>query len=517
MHARHEIRFRGLEREKSRKTSLRAPNKTERARFFELEDIGKTLRTSRPFPTLSLAVPPFPIMNVLFSIILLLATGLTAHGQAASGVENTAAAPAGPSRQIEPAYPIRYAPMAVEDVARLLERVHGYLNAVTPTGLVDRATKQPITDYSKPNSDADLAAGDFRLVSYEWGVTYAGMLHAAESTADGRYRDYVAERLKFIVDAAPVFREVPETRRSPFRSVHAPQSLDDSGAMGAAFIKAARAGIHPELLRPRIDIYLDWISNQQKRLPDGTLARDRPLPDALWLDDLYMSVPALAQMGVLTGERRYFDDAAKQIVQFHERMFVQDKGLFMHGWIQDMEPHPVFHWARANGWAIVAATELLSVMPEDHPQRAAVLGIYRAHAAGLAACQGGGGLWHQLLDRTDSYAETSASAMFVYSIARGINRGWLQALACGPAVSVGWNAVAGQVNDNGQVENTCVGTSMGFEPAFYYHRPVSVYAAHGYGPVLHAGAELITLLKNKGAEALVSDGAVQFMRSPSRH
>jgi hypothetical protein len=63
--------------------------------------------------------------------------------------------------------------------------------------------------------------------------------------------------------------------------------------------------------------------------------------------------------------------------------------------------------------------ELLSVLPEDHPGRAAVLAQYRAHVAGLAAAQGGAGLWHQLLDRNDSYLETSASAMYVYAIARG--------------------------------------------------------------------------------------------------
>ncbi|HEY5552858.1 MAG TPA: glycoside hydrolase family 88 protein, partial [Opitutaceae bacterium] len=141
---------------------------------------------------------------------------------------------------------------------------------------------------------------------------------------------------------------------------------------------------------------------------------------------------------------------------------------------------------------------------------------YRAHAAGLAAHQGGAGLWHQLLDRTDSYLETSASAMFVYSIARGINRGWLDPLAYGPMVSLGWNAVAKQVNDKGQVENTCVGTGMAFDPAFYYHRPVSVHAAHGYGPVLLAGAEMITLCKGKGAGANINDASVQFAPSPSR-
>ena len=55
--------------------------------------------------------------------------------------------------------------------------------------------------------------------------------------------------------------------------------------------------------QPLIDNYINYISTQQYRLADGTLARKRPLPDSLWLDDLYMSVPALAQTGRLTGDR----------------------------------------------------------------------------------------------------------------------------------------------------------------------------------------------------------------------
>jgi rhamnogalacturonyl hydrolase YesR len=182
-----------------------------------------------------------------------------------------------------------------------------------------------------------------------------------------------------------------------------------------------------------------------------------------------------------------------------------------------MEPHPAFHWARANGWAAVAMTELLEVLPENHPGRAAVLDLYRTQVRGLAACQDSTGLWHQLLDRPDSYLETSASAMYVYAIAHGINRGWLDGKAYGPMASLGWNAVAQKVNAQGQVEGTCVGTGLGFEPAFYYYRPVSVYAAHGYGPVLLAGAEMITLRQGKGAKADVSDGGVHFEPSASRH
>jgi hypothetical protein len=178
------------------------------------------------------------------------------------------------------------------------------------------------------------------------------------------------------------------------------------------------------------------------------------------------------------------------VLQFADRMFVKDKKLFMHAWVQEMDYHPAWHWARANGWAIMAMAELLDVLPENHPARARILALYRQHAEGIIANQGHAGLWHQLLDRRESYEETSASAMYVFALARGINRGWLNAAAFGPPVSLGWNAVAKKVNAKGQVEGVCAwAPCVGWDPAFYMYRPVHLLAAHGYGPVFLAGAE----------------------------
>ena len=73
---------------------------------------------------------------------------------------------------------------------------------------------------------------------------------------------------------------------------------------------------------------------------------------------------------------------------------------------------------------------------------------------------------------------------------------------------LGWNAVSTKINNNGQVEGTCVGTGMAFDPAFYYYRPVNTYAAHGYGPVILAGAEVLNLLKNFSFE--INDSSLQL-------
>ncbi|WP_282456971.1 glycoside hydrolase family 88 protein [Chitinophaga sedimenti] len=115
-----------------------------------------------------------------------------------------------------------------------------------------------------------------------------------------------------------------------------------------------------------------------------------------------------------------------------------------------------------------------------------------------------------MLDRNDSYLETSATAIYAYCIARAINKGWLHPKAYGPMALLAWNAVSSKVAANGQVEGTCVGTGMGFDPAFYYYRPISNFAAHGYGPVLLAGAEIYRMLGLHPFE--INDSSVQMKK-----
>jgi unsaturated rhamnogalacturonyl hydrolase len=394
-------------------------------------------------------------------------------------------------------YPIPYGPATIESITEVLNRVRTYIEGCTPAAIITKAN-QPVLDLTKPPSDAVLERGAIPIISYEWGVTYSGMLLASEATGDIRFTDYVAKRLNLFAD---LFSSQAQVKAAPglwaqVRSIISPASLDDSGSMCAAMIKANRAGVAKNV-QPMIDNYAEYISKKQLRLTDGTLARSRPFANTLWLDDLYMSVPALAQMGKATSDTRYYDDAVKQVLQFADRMFVKDKGLYMHGWVEGMDVHPAFHWARANGWALMAKTELLEVLPENHPGRARILELFRAHVRGLADCQSGQGLWHQLLNRDDSYLETSASAIFAYCIARGINRAWISRDPHLQMLQLAWNAVAAKVNAQGQVEGTCIGTGMQFDPMFYYYRPTSVLAAHGYGTVLQAGAEMIQLLRKK--------------------
>ncbi len=353
------------------------------------------------------------------------------------------------------------------------------------------------------------------------------MLSAAEATGDPAYDAYIVKRLTAMVKglaiipppgATPVPAPAPAPAAAPAGTagtggrggrggrggfgppgglsiLQAPRSLDDCGAMCTAFIQARLANVGPDTL-PIIQTWMKFINHSVFRLPDGTIARHVPMPETIWGDDMYMSAPALALMGKMTGDKKYYDDAAKQITQMAARLFRPEKGLFAHGWISTNPDSVDNHWGRANGWCALAMADVLDLLPADHPARGAILTLFRAHMQGLVTRQSGTGMWHQLLDRDDSYLETSASAMFVYALAHGINRGWISP-AFGTHALIGWKAVATKVNAQGQVEGTCTGANFDLSPMYYYDHPVSADALHGYGPVLPAGAEILKMLKNE--------------------
>ncbi len=386
-----------------------------------------------------------------------------------------------------------------ENITEKLVRIANFLEVSTMKEFITSDTGEIITDFNKLSEKFQQAKSDFRPYSYEWGVTYSGMLKAAEITRENIFLDYTYKRMRLLALAWPQASEYNKKVKgysSPLRRLMNPHNLDACGAMCAAAIRTQMGHGFDNDLHPFIHTALNYISEKQYRLSDGTLARNHPYDNTLWLDDLYMSIPALAEGYRLTNNPKYLDDATKQILQFAQRMFVEEIGLFMHGWVEDMEYHPRFYWGRANGWATLAMCDLLDVMPTNHHKYNEILRLFKKHCEGILKFQSGKGLWHQLLDCRDTYFESSATAMFVYGFAKGINKGWLDSKSFGAASITGWNALSEQINNMGQIENVCVGTSVAFEPAYYYNRHVHPYTAHGYGPVLMAGSEIIRFVED---------------------
>jgi unsaturated rhamnogalacturonyl hydrolase len=441
------------------------------------------------------------------SILLALAAGAAAAQTAQAGQkELTWPGASGPLGASDPSFAqpslaggVDYTVPTEAEIKAVLDRVYGHFARSTPYRVIDTATGAPITDFAKATKTAgiDTRPGEFNDWTYPMGVVLAGMLLASDVTGDQRYQQYAVRNFDFIFDHLDYFRrQAREFGPQPqgYRRLIEMRELDDCGAIGAALVKTLAKKDDPRY-REAIALVDEHIGKRQKRLADGTLARPRPVPVALWIDDAYMSIPFLAQMGALTGDRRYFDDGARQVTGMTERLFDPGKKLYDHSWFEDAANDARFFWGRGAGWMLMAMAELLTVMPADHPDRLKVLEQYRLAVQGVAAVQGGTGMWHQLLDRTDSYLESSATAMFTFAIARGVNRGWLSP-AYAPVAQTGWRALERRIRADGQIEGICVGTTAAYDAVYYYNRPTALSAMQGYGPALMAAAEMITLLRS---------------------
>ena len=397
-----------------------------------------------------------------------------------------------PLHLLKPDYKTPYGQLSVDSVKSDIDRVFAYIDEVTPAKMTDGKVNQ----------------GTYRLTSYEWGVMYDALLDAAKITGDKKYSDYVSNRIGFLASEADKYQgDLNEDGQ--MRQVKNPLTLDDAGAMAGAWMRAAMADSTLKI-SPYIERYWTIVETTPVHLADGTIARNRPHYNAVWLDDMFMALPSMAVRSQYANDPKQLDQAADIAAGFIKRMWMPEKRIFRHGYVEGADHQPSMAWGRANGWAILTLSQLLDYLPENHPRRAELLEIFKRHAAGLADLQGIDGFWHQLLDHPETYDETSATAIFTYALAHGVNKGWLDPVTYGPVAQLAWEAVSSKINGRGEVEDVVVGTGMGFDPAYYAYRPKSVKAAHGFGPVIWAGAEMIELLKNQ--HPYINDSAVHYYK-----
>lgn len=428
--------------------------------------------------------------HLLLASAILALTGCAGGGNTASTEEINDSN--SPLHLLKPDYKVPHGELHKDSVKAVVDRVFAYIDEVTPAQMTDGKINQ----------------GTFRLTSYEWGVTYDALLDAAKVTGDTRYSDYVNNRLGFLAREAEKI-EGDASEDGQMRMVKNPRTLDDAGAMCGAWMRAQMADSSLNA-QEHIERYWNVVETAPIKLADGTIARNRPQHSSVWLDDMFMALPTMAVRSVYTNDPTQLDKAAEIAHGFISRMWVPEKRLFRHGYIEGKEYEPSFHWARANGWAILALSQVLDYLPETHPRRAELMDIFKQHAAGIANTQGIDGFWHQLMDRSETFDETSATAIFAYALAHGVNEGWLDSETMAPVAHRAWEAVQSKVNEKGEVEGTVVGTGMGFDPGFYAYRPVSAKAAHGYGPTIWAGSEIIRMLDKFYPRS--NDAAVQYYK-----
>lgn len=378
-----------------------------------------------------------------------------------------------------------------------LRRIADFILEENARGFVDNETGElyPSVKGLKPNKSLKLNSPHTKFY-YAEGVLNIAMLELGKSLNEQKYIDYTVNNIEFIYDNAYYFEGLLSLEEDnhwylPFASLFVINYLDDCGAMGASIIDAYQVNKNKEYMA-YIEKTADFIGTKQFRLDDGTLVRNRPVEYSLWADDLYMSVPFLARMGELTGEIKYFDDAAKQVINFTHYLWDEQFRIYFHNWHSDENAPGVSHWGRANGWIMMAQVELLKRLPDNHPKRAELIEILKQQIRGVARYQSASGLWHQLLDKVDSYEETSGTAMFTYGIAWAVNEGIMPDRYISVAQR-GWEGLMSKTDKDyrsGAINDICIGTGIQGNLVHYYKRPTRANEV-GVGAVISAGVEIV--------------------------
>ncbi len=251
------------------------------------------------------------------------------------------------------------------------------------------------------------------------------------------------------------------------------------------------------------------------RTSEGGFWHKQRYPHQMWLDGVYMEAPFYAEFAQLFREpAAAFDDIAKQIRLAGTHTYDAKTGLFFHGWDESKEQSwankvtgtsPSF-WSRAIGWYAMAFVDVLDYFPADHPARPEVIAMLQKVCAGVARYQDAdSGLWYQVTDqggRKGNYLEATGSSMFVYTLAKGINRGYLSRDYL-PVLLKGYAGLAGrlvQVDQKGRVTLTqcCSGAGLGYGRdgtyEYYLSEPIVDNDLKGVGPFILAGIELQDVL-----------------------
>lgn len=288
-------------------------------------------------------------------------------------------------------------------------------------------------------------------------ITWYGALRFARDTGDDVLRDRLIDRFRPLLAGGREESLVPHRRH-----------VDDS-VFGVVPLEIARQTRNSQFL----SLGLSYADRQWEDPIAGGLSPET----RFWIDDMYMVTVLQIQAYRATGDPVYLDRAAREMVMYLGKL-QQPSGLFFHA--QDV---PIY-WGRGNGWVAAGMTELLSELPESHPDRPVILRAYRKMMSALLGFQGKDGMWRQLIDHDEAWPETSGSAMFTFAMVSGVKSHWLDARLYAPAARRAWIALVGYLDQNGDMTNVCEGTNKLNDPAYYLARRRRTGDFHGQAPML---------------------------------
>ena len=340
--------------------------------------------------------------------------------------------------------------------------------------------------------------------NYPLGVTMYGLLHTAIAIGSEDIKNYLKDHVQLCIDTLE-YALWDKEQYGGATSIHnlltSIDSLDDCGSFASMMLEVNKyLGLRD--VKKVADYVGDYIYNHQSRLEDGTFFRKEMMHHfhnmTMWADDLYMSVPFLVRYSQFTGDQKYLDDAANQFFGFKKRLFMPEEKIMSHVYDFKYDSKTNVPWGRGNGWVVFSMTELLEVLPEDHPKRNDLIEFLNTLCEGYLALQDDEGMWHQVLNDHESYPETSCTSMFIYAFSRGIRFGWLK----NPekyvkAIYKAWKGISKtSVDSNGNVYGVCRGSEFSFIADYYkYELGWNLNDTHGTGIVMLAGIEVIRLNK----------------------
>jgi unsaturated rhamnogalacturonyl hydrolase len=302
--------------------------------------------------------------------------------------------------------------------------------------------------------------------------TWYGALTVAQLTHDNALRDELIKRFE------PLMPGGAEADKIPHRD-----HVDDM-----------IFGIVP------LEIYMQ--THDKKYLDFGLTFADRqwenPLPSGLshetrfWIDDMYMLTILQLQAYRATGDAKYLDRDAKEMVTYLDKL-QQPSGLFYHA------PDVPFYWGRGNGWVAAGMTEMLRTLPANDPLRPRIMRGYRKMMAALLKYQTSDGMWRQLIDDPQAWEESSGSGMFTFALITGVKNGWLPAAKYGPAARKAWIALVGFIDQNENVTNVCEGTNKKDDKEYYLERKRRTGDFHAQETVLWSASALLRPAETEAA------------------
>lgn len=191
-----------------------------------------------------------------------------------------------------------------------------------------------------------------------------------------------------------------------------------------------------EKLKKAIDLLRNQVKNQP-RTSDGGFWHKKIYPNQMWLDELYMASPFLAEYASRFGDKELYNEVSNQILIMAKHSFDPKTGLYYHGWDESKlqkwaNPEtglsPNF-WSRSMGWYMMAMVDVLDFLPKNHPKRPEIIKILTNLSQSLCNYRDPKtGMWYQVTDKMNeagNYVESSGSAMFIYTWVKGAQKGYL--------------------------------------------------------------------------------------------